>query len=167
MPPPLRRRGRESLEGEPVPTRATRSRQTGEVGGGGREGQGGNAPAPNLDDQVPMEPFVELQKTLRRSEDDGDVPEPLVLTCCNRRGGCGKTTNSAALAMSLAHRGFNVMYADMDPQTDGSQFLLSQKLDALKEPFDAEYEKIKHELMNSNPQMSRDERLAAGDAKAS
>ena len=128
-------------------------RPTGEVEGGGREGHGGNPPAPNLGAQVPEALIVEMQQTLRKS--DHGVPEPLVITCCNRRGGCGKTTNATALAMSLAYRGFNVMYADMDPQTDGSQFLLSQQLDAVKEPFDAAYETIKREQINLNPQMSR------------
>jgi hypothetical protein len=56
------------------------------------------------------------------------VPEPLIICIANRRGGCGKTTNAAALGFAFAHRGYNVMLVDMDPQTDLSQFLLAPKM---------------------------------------
>ncbi len=45
-----------------------------------------------------------------------------VITVCNRKGGCGKTTTAKNMAYNLANRGKEVLLIDMDPQrnaTDG------------------------------------------------
>ena len=67
------------------------------------------------------------RQTNRLSADGRIIP--LTLTFCNRRGGCGKTTNATAVAYALAYRGYDVLFIDTDAQTDASQFFLAQKLD--------------------------------------
>jgi len=62
---------------------------------------------------------------------------PLTLTFCNRRGGCGKTTNAAAVAYALAYRGYDVLFFDTDAQTDASQFFLAKGLDEHLKTFGA------------------------------
>jgi len=69
----------------------------------------------------------DLRQTNRLSADGRIIP--LTLTFCNRRGGCGKTTNATAVAYALAYRGYDVLFIDTDAQTDASQFFLAQKLD--------------------------------------
>ena len=54
------------------------------------------------DDDDDDDDVFQFQQTLRRMPDSqggpgSDAPEPLIITCCNRRGGCVKTTNSTAL----------------------------------------------------------------------
>jgi hypothetical protein len=71
------------------------------------------------------------------------VPEPLIICIANRRGGCGKTTNAAALGYAFTHRGYNVMLVDMDPQTDLSQFLLAPKFHERNTEYMRQYEEIK------------------------
>lgn len=44
--------------------------------------------------------------------------EPLFIMNTNRRGGCGKTTNSVALAQSLAYRGYNVLFVSASHVAD-------------------------------------------------
>ena len=84
--------------------------------------------------------------------------EPLIITCCNRRGGCGKTTNSAAIAWALAHRGYDVMFADMDPQTDASQFMLAPEIDKAAANFSAKYKELARERLR--PGMPKEQRQA-------
>lgn len=38
-----------------------------------------------------------------------DGTDPIFILSANRRGGSGKSTNTAALGMSLAYRGYNVL----------------------------------------------------------
>ena len=88
-------------------------------------------------------------KKERQSREDRDPPtqsldllerdDSIIITCCNRRGGCGKTTNCAALAYALARRDYNVMVVDADPQCDISMFprapsLRNQRLAQRPEP---------------------------------
>jgi len=75
------------------------------------------------------------------------VPEPLIICSANRRGGCGKTTNAAAIGYALAHRGYNVMLVDMDPQTDLSQFLLAPNMTECATEYTRQWGEIKAQKM--------------------
>jgi hypothetical protein len=105
----------------------------------------------------------QFQQTLRRMPDD--APEPLIITCCNRRGGCGKTTNSTALAMSFAFRGYDVLFVDMDPQTDASQFLLAEKLEDNLARFNNKVKEIKSAKILSGQDRAVAQRDAIEEAK--
>lgn len=43
-----------------------------------------------------------------------------VISICNRKGGCGKTTSSVSLATALAIKGYKVLLLDTDPQAHTS-----------------------------------------------
>jgi len=86
-------------------------------------------------------PYREQTTKRHRNTLDGQAgaPAPLTILFCNRRGGCGKTTNAAAVGYTLAYRGYDVMLADMDPQTDLSQFLMADKLEESMLEFNMKY----------------------------
>lgn len=46
------------------------------------------------------------------------MANPAILAICNRKGGSGKTTTSAALAHLFSERGKRVLAIDLDPQAD-------------------------------------------------
>ena len=48
--------------------------------------------------------------------------------------------------MPFAFRGYDVLFVDMDPQTDASQFLLAEKLEDNLTRFNEKVKELKHAM---------------------
>src|SRR5689334_3210365 len=46
-----------------------------------------------------------------------------IITVINAKGGCGKSTIAMSVASGLAHRGYETLLIDMDPQAQVTQWL--------------------------------------------
>jgi len=56
--------------------------------------------------------------------------------------------------MPFAFRGYDVLFVDMDPQTDASQFLLAEKLEDNLTRFNEKVKELKHAMQSPHPCVS-------------
>lgn len=56
------------------------------------------------------------------------MTEAITLTVGNLKGGVGKTTTATQLAFTLAQKGYKILLADLDPQSNSTNILLKTKL---------------------------------------
>jgi hypothetical protein len=112
-------------------------------------------------------PYREQTTKRHRNGTPDGAPAPLTITFCNRRGGCGKTTNAAAVGFTLAYRGYDVMLVDMDPQTDLSQFLMADKLEESMLEFNKKHKEGLHKKLADGKSRVDAEQEAMKEAKES